>query len=101
MTAQVVQVATDQHNDLVNRAKRSLPGGTFGNLGPDIIIREGKGARVTDVAGKSYIDYLLGSGPMFAGHANPDMPLSNSDITSCSKDTSDYERGRVARSRLD
>lgn len=51
MTAQVVQVATDQHNDLVNRAKRSLPGGTFGNLGPDIIIREGKGARVMDVAG--------------------------------------------------
>ncbi len=73
MTAQHTQAATDQHNDLVDRAKRSLPGGTFGNLGPDIIIREGKGARVTDVAGKSYVDYLLGSGPMFAGHANPEV----------------------------
>lgn len=65
--------ASSIHSDLVERARRSLPGGTFGNLGPDIIIREGKGARVRDVAGKEYIDYLLGSGPMFAGHAHPQV----------------------------
>jgi glutamate-1-semialdehyde 2,1-aminomutase len=59
------------HADLVDRAKRSLPGGTFGNLASDIIIRDGKGARVTDVNGKPYIDYLIGSGPMFVGHAHP------------------------------
>ena len=61
------------HSDLVERAKRSLPGGSFGNIGPDIIIREGRGPRVRDVAGKEYIDYLLGSGPMFVGHAHPEV----------------------------
>jgi glutamate-1-semialdehyde 2,1-aminomutase len=65
--------ATAAQTDLVARAKRSLPGGSFGNLGPDIIIREGHGARVTDVSGREYIDYLLGSGPMFAGHAHPEV----------------------------
>ena len=59
--------------DLIERAKRALPAGSFGNLPPDIIVREGKGARVRDVAGKEYIDYLLGSGPMFVGHAHPEV----------------------------
>jgi len=59
--------------ELIERAKRALPGGSFGNLPPEIIVREGKGARVRDVAGKEYIDYLLGSGPMFVGHAHPEV----------------------------
>lgn len=75
----IQQPASSIHSDLVERAKRSLPGGTFGNLGPDIIIREGKGARVRDVTGKEYIDYLLGSGPMFAGHAHPDVVAAVQD----------------------
>ena len=29
----------------------------------------GRGGRVWDVSGNEYIDYLLGSGPMFVGHA--------------------------------
>ena len=62
-----------EHDDLIARAKSHLPGGSFGNLGPDIIIRDGHGARVRDVAGREYIDYLIGSGPMFVGHAHPDV----------------------------
>jgi len=56
---------------LMAEAKRVLPGGTFGNMPAEVIIREGKGGRVVDEAGREYVDYLLGSGPMFIGHAHP------------------------------
>jgi glutamate-1-semialdehyde 2,1-aminomutase len=54
-------------------AKRVLPGGTFGNFPGEVVIREGKGGRVWDEAGKEYVDYLLGSGPMLVGHAHPEV----------------------------
>jgi glutamate-1-semialdehyde 2,1-aminomutase len=59
--------------DLFETAKRVLPGGTFGNVAGDIIIREGRGGRVWDESGKEYVDYLLGSGPMLVGHAHPEV----------------------------
>jgi glutamate-1-semialdehyde 2,1-aminomutase len=52
-------------------ARRVLPGGHFGNFGAEPIIREGRGGRVWDEAGREYIDYLIGSGPMLVGHAHP------------------------------
>ena len=58
---------------LVATAHRVLPGGTFGNVQSDLLITEGYGARVRDVTGREYVDYLLGSGPMFIGHAHPDV----------------------------
>ena len=61
------------HADLLERAHAHLPAGSFGNLPAEIIIAEGRGCRVTDVAGRTYIDYLLGSGPMFVGHAHPEV----------------------------
>lgn len=61
------------HTDLLERAKRSMPGGSFGNVAAEVIIREGRGARVRDVQGREYIDYLLGSGPMFIGHAHSEV----------------------------
>jgi glutamate-1-semialdehyde 2,1-aminomutase len=36
-----------------------------------VIIRDGKGGRVWDESGKEYVDFLLGSGPMFIGHGHP------------------------------
>ncbi len=36
-----------------------------------MVIREGRGSRIIDTEGKEYIDYLLGSGPLFTGHAHP------------------------------
>lgn len=54
-------------------AQRVLPAGSFGNLGGDLIIREGHGGRVTDVTGREYVDFLLGSGPMFLGHGHPEV----------------------------
>jgi glutamate-1-semialdehyde 2,1-aminomutase len=58
---------------LVALARRVLPGGSFGNLSSDIVLGEGRAGRVWDVTGNEYVDYLLGSGPMFVGHAHPDV----------------------------
>src|SRR5579863_2762730 len=58
---------------LVAMARRVLPGGSFGNLSSDIVIGEGRAGRVWDVSGNEYVDFLLGSGPMFIGHAHPDV----------------------------
>lgn len=55
---------------LIDTAHRVLPGGHFGNMAGPVIV-EGFGARVRDSDGREYIDYLLGSGPMFIGHAHP------------------------------
>lgn len=43
------------------------------NTDYSMVMTGGKGARVTDASGNEYIDYLLGSGPMFLGHAHPAM----------------------------
>lgn len=62
---------SDRELALAATARRVLPGGGFGNLTSDIILAEGKGGRVKDVSGNEYVDFLLGSGPMFIGHAHP------------------------------
>jgi glutamate-1-semialdehyde 2,1-aminomutase len=68
-----VQTPIDPTNDLVEQAKRVLPGGSFGNMPAEVILKEGKGGRIWDEAGKEYVDFLLGSGPMFVGHGHPDV----------------------------
>jgi glutamate-1-semialdehyde 2,1-aminomutase len=60
-------------NELVEQAKRVLPGGSFGNLPAEVILKDGKAGRIWDEAGREYIDFLLGSGPMFIGHAHPEV----------------------------
>ncbi len=64
---------TQTESEFTERARRVLPGGGFGNLSFDFGVREGKAGRVWDVAGRSYVDYLLGSGPMLVGHAHPEV----------------------------
>jgi glutamate-1-semialdehyde 2,1-aminomutase len=63
----------DRELALVALARRVLPGGSFGNLSSDIIVDEGRAGRVWDISGNEYVDFLLGSGPMFIGHAHPDV----------------------------
>jgi len=58
---------------LIEKARRVLPGGSFGNFSSDIVIREGRGGRVWDESGREYVDFLLGSGPMLVGHAHPEV----------------------------
>ena len=64
---------SDEELALIELAQRVLPAGSFGNLPGDIVIREGRGGRVWDVSGNEYVDFLLGSGPMFIGHCHPDV----------------------------
>ncbi len=64
---------SDEERTLIDLAQRVLPAGSFGNLAGDIVIREGRGGRVWDVSGNEYVDFLLGSGPMFVGHCHPDV----------------------------
>jgi glutamate-1-semialdehyde 2,1-aminomutase len=46
----------------------------FNGVGGDpIFFKEGKGAWITDVEGKRYIDYIGSWGPMILGHAHPDV----------------------------
>src|SRR5260370_18916666 len=68
-----VQAVLDPTNDLVEQAKRVLPGGSFGNMPAEVVLKEGKGGRIWDEAGREYVDFLLGSGPMFVGHAHPEV----------------------------
>ena len=68
-----VKPRSDAEAEIVETAKRVLPGGTFGNVSSDIVIREGAGGRVWDESGNAYVDYLLGSGPMLIGHAHPEV----------------------------
>ena len=63
----------DPTNELIEQARRVLPGGTFGNLPAEVILKEGRGGHIYDEAGKEYVDFLLGSGPMFIGHAHPEV----------------------------
>jgi len=68
-----VQTQIDPTNTLVEQARKVLPGGSFGNMPAEVILKEGKGGRIRDEAGRDYVDFLLGSGPMFVGHAHPEV----------------------------
>jgi len=57
----------------IERARRVLPAGGFGNFDTSIVIREGHGSKVIDEDGNEYIDYLIGSGPMLLGHGHPEV----------------------------
>src|SRR5438132_849562 len=69
-------LASRQH-ELLDRAGRFLAGGGLGLFVlPDavnMVIAEGHGSHVTDVDGRDFIDYHLGSGPALLGHAHPEV----------------------------
>lgn len=60
---------------LIERAERVFVGGGNGEfrLPPEanLVVTRGEGVTIHDTAGKTYIDFLLGSGPMILGHAHP------------------------------
>lgn len=58
---------------LRQRALSSIPGGVNSNVrltAPSVFFARGSGARLWDVDGNEYVDYVLGQGPHFLGHAN-------------------------------
>lgn len=61
-------------SELAKKARSRLPGGVNSNVrlqGPPIFFERGEGAWLWDVDGNDYVDYLLGQGPAFLGHAPP------------------------------
>ncbi|MGH8946741.1 MAG: aspartate aminotransferase family protein [Acidimicrobiia bacterium] len=61
-------------DELAERARARIPGGVNSNVrldGPQIFFDRGEGAWLWDVDGNEYVDYLLGQGPAFLGHASP------------------------------
>lgn len=71
--------ATDARHrsmDLASRAGRCTPGGVHSNVrlgSPRKFFARGAGAWLWDVDGNDYVDYLLGQGPQFFGHAPADV----------------------------
>ncbi|WP_053205580.1 aspartate aminotransferase family protein [Jiangella muralis] len=58
--------------ELHRRASRRTPGGVHSNIrlaGPRIFFESGSGPWLRSVDGDEYVDYLLGQGPNFLGHA--------------------------------
>jgi glutamate-1-semialdehyde 2,1-aminomutase len=64
--------------ELFDRAKRVLPGGVNSPVrafravgGTPFFVARAEGSRLSDVDGKSYIDYVCSWGPLILGHAHP------------------------------
>ncbi|HET7874312.1 MAG TPA: aminotransferase class III-fold pyridoxal phosphate-dependent enzyme, partial [Methylomirabilota bacterium] len=64
-----------EEDALLQKAMRLLPGGVLGGYYVpqelSFIVSEARGARLYDLSGREYIDYILGSGPLVLGHAHP------------------------------
>ena len=64
-----------RHAELLADAAQYLPGGSTWqwSLPPDLefIVERGEGSRLYDTRGRSYIDYVMSSGPLLLGHAHP------------------------------
>lgn len=74
------QQATNRSRDqaLRDRAARVIPGGMWGHMraaavpaGYPQFFAGGAGARVTDVDGREYIDFMCAWGPIILGHRHP------------------------------
>ena len=68
----VTTVTGSEPDNLAGRALSRIPGGVNSNVrlaAPRMYFVRGAGARLWDVDGRDYVDYLLGQGPAFLGHA--------------------------------
>ncbi len=64
----------------LSRARAAMPGGVsspvraFRSVGLEpFFVSHGEGARLFDVDGRSYLDYVLSWGPLILGHAHPEV----------------------------
>jgi glutamate-1-semialdehyde 2,1-aminomutase len=80
MTAVGDTRSTARSHELMARARELFPGGVsspvraFGGVGGEpFVVERGSGARIWDVDGNEYIDYVLSWGPLVLGHAEPSV----------------------------
>jgi len=71
---------TSRNDILFDRARRVIPAGVNSPVrafrsvgGTPRFFASGRGARVADADGKSYIDYVGSWGPLILGHAHPEV----------------------------
>jgi glutamate-1-semialdehyde 2,1-aminomutase len=71
---------TSRSAEIYGRALKLLPGGVnspvraMRSIGRDpIFIASGAGARITDIDGNEYVDWVSSWGPLILGHAHPDV----------------------------
>lgn len=70
-----------------DEARRFIPSGVnstarsvFAGWSPyPLFVKEGQGSQITDIDGNTYIDYLLGLGPMLFGHRPPSITQAVKD----------------------
>lgn len=70
----------DRSRELFQRAEQTIPGGVnspvraFRSVGGNpIFIERGEAARLVDVDGNHYVDYVCSWGPLIFGHAHPEI----------------------------
>ena len=65
------------NTDLLKRAYAMFPGASLGSFflpaEGEFVVARGEGSHIYDMAGRAYIDYVMGSGPMILGHAHPEV----------------------------
>jgi len=70
-----LEAMESRSRELLSTAGTILPGACLGqnSLPPELsfVVDHGEGARLVDVRGRTYLDYVLGSGPLLLGHAHP------------------------------
>ncbi len=78
MNSPFVQTNTSKDQILRDRAAQVIPGGMWGHQralalpsGFPQFFASGSGARVTDVDGREYIDFMCAWGPVILGHQHP------------------------------
>ena len=73
-TSDLPTLRRSRQQEMYQRAKRSLPGGTNSNFrawGDDTVyIDRGKGGRIWDLDQNEYIDLRMGYGPVILGHGD-------------------------------
>ena len=76
MTERVAPLAAARSSQIMARARDLFPGGVsspvraFGGVGGEpFVVQRGQGARIWDVDGNAYLDYVLSWGPLVLGHA--------------------------------
>jgi glutamate-1-semialdehyde 2,1-aminomutase len=72
--------AGQERGELYRRAVQLIPGGVNSpvramravGLDEPVFVRRGSGSEIEDVAGKSYVDWVMSWGPLIFGHADPE-----------------------------
>src|SRR5688572_23431156 len=73
-----LSVEWNRSDELMDRARAVIAGGVNSNVRLGMQPRppffsHGTGPRITDVDGNTYLDYVLGQGPLIHGHSHPEL----------------------------